>query len=108
MPFDISGSSQPSAAALAVHRASLSGPGLPRPAPAKVPNSSQAVRAVSSPQASMRDARATKPKATARITLFRETFGILMHKFVQGSAKRWAPGCVNAAGKDRQKYEARA
>ena len=21
----------------------------------------------------------------------------------QGSAKRWAPGCVNAAGKDRQK-----
>ena len=27
---------------------------------------------------------------------------------VQGSAKRWSPGCVNAAGKARQKWQARA
>ena len=26
----------------------------------------------------------------------------------QGSAKRWTPGCVNAAGKARQKWQARA
>ena len=27
---------------------------------------------------------------------------------IQGSAKRWAPGCVNAAGKARQKWQATA
>ena len=27
---------------------------------------------------------------------------------LQGSAKRWSPGCVNAAGKARQKWQATA
>ena len=27
-----------------------------------------------------------------------------IHFLVQGSAKMWAPGCVNAAGKARQKW----
>ena len=34
----------------------------------------------------------------------RFVIGIKCRKCVQGSAKRWSPGCVNAAGKLRQKW----
>ena len=29
-------------------------------------------------------------------------------KIIQGSSKRWSPGCVNAAGNARQKWKATA
>ena len=55
------------------------------------------------PQQEAREAVANR--AAPEIHEIEETVvRFLTEESVRGSAKRWAPGCVNAAGKARQKW----
>ena len=51
----------------------------------------------------MRGLETAASKDTFCVSAFVQNPRAVQNVATQGSAKRWAPGCVNAAGKDRQK-----